>query len=203
MASFYDRKNVNDSWIGTKRDDVMSGNGGNDIIRGGGGNDRIYGGDGNDQLFGDDGGDFLQGGVGTDSVSGGAGNDIVRGGVGSDTLSGDAGADTFVFDYQADSNAAAGIDTILDFHPEQGDRINIGATVEGYSFHQSYDWELVASSSLAISDNQQMTLSYDSMTGMTTCNMYFGDGNLDIDMTLYIAGNHTTADGFMNLYPGG
>jgi Ca2+-binding RTX toxin-like protein len=197
MATFYDRKNVDNVWVGGKQDDVMSGNGGNDNIHGGGGKDRIYGGDGNDQLFGDDGNDFLQGGDGADSASGGAGNDVIHGGGGGDTLSGGAGADTFVYNFQADSNAATGIDTILDFHPEEGDRINIGATVEGYSYNQSYDWDLVADSSLVTNDHQQMTLTYDAGTNLTTLNMYFGDGDPDVDMTLYILGSHTTADGFM------
>ena len=199
MPRFYDRKNVDDNWVGGKQDDTMSGNGGNDTIHGGAGKDDIYGGDGNDHLYGDDGNDFLQGGAGIDSVSGGAGNDIIHGGGGGDTLSGGAGADTFVYNYQADSNAGTGIDIILDFHPEEGDRINIGATVESYSYNPGYDWELVANASLVTNDHQQMTLTYDAATSLTTLNMYFGDGNPDIDMTLYIAGNHTTADGFMSL----
>lgn len=199
MANFFDRKNIDDVWVGGKQDDTMSGNGGNDVIHGGDGKDNIYGGDGNDQLFGDGGNDFLQGNAGTDSVSGGAGNDIIYGGGGGDTLSGGAGADTFVYNYQADSNAGTGIDIIVDFHPEEGDRINIGATAESYAYNPGYDWELVADSSLVTNDYQQMTLAYDSAANQTTLNMYFGDGDPDIDMTLLIAGNHTTADGFMHL----
>jgi Ca2+-binding RTX toxin-like protein len=201
MPSFFDRKNVADNWVGGKQADTMSGNGGDDFIHGGGGNDSIYGGDGADHLFGDDGNDFLQGNSGIDVISGGAGNDIIYGGAGGDTLSGGAGADTFVYSYQGDSNAATGIDTIQDFHPEEGDRINIGATVESYSYNQSYDWELVTDPLLITNDHQQMTLTYDAGTDMTTLNMYFGDGDSDVDMTLYIAGDHQTADGFMNLAP--
>ena len=209
MASFYDRKNVNDHWIGTKRDDVMSGNGGNDVIQGMGGNDRIYGGVGDDRLLGGDGADFIQGSAGNDMAAGGAGADVVRGSAGTDELwggnnldsDGDGAADYFVFDYASDSRAGDGIDSIMDFHPEEGDVINIGATVEGYSYNQSYDWELVADASLVTNDRQQMTLTYDEAANLTTLNMYFGDGDPDVDMTLYIVGNHTTDDGFLNLSP--
>lgn len=200
MASFYDRKNVNDVWNGSKRDDVMSGNGGDDIIHGGGGNDRIYGGDGNDRLYGDDGNDFLQANSGDDYVDGGNGNDSVRGSSGEDTLIGGAGADTFVFDYASDTNAAFGIDTIVDFHPELGDRINIASTVEAYAYNPGYVAQLVADESYVTNTYQQATLSYDGTSNMTTVKMYFGDGDPDVDMTLYVVGNHSTIDGFMGFY---
>ena len=93
MPSYYDRKNVNDRWIGGKQDDVMSANGGDDFVRGGGGNDRIYGGTGNDDLGGDDGNDFVQGNEGNDLVSGGAGNDTLYGGEDNDVLDGGDGSD--------------------------------------------------------------------------------------------------------------
>jgi Ca2+-binding RTX toxin-like protein len=93
MPSYYDRRNVDDHWLGGKQNDVMNGNGGNDYIRGGGGDDRIYGGIGNDQLYGDDGKDFLQGNEGTDLVDGGAGNDTLYGGAGNDSVDGGAGND--------------------------------------------------------------------------------------------------------------
>ena len=198
MASFYDRKNVNDNWTGSRRDDVMSGNGGDDIIRGAGGNDRIYGGNGNDRLFGDDGNDFLQGNSGNDVVDGGSGNDGIRGSSGTDTLAGGAGADTFVFDYAGDSRTVDGIDTVIDFNPAEGDVINIGATVEGYGYNNSYYWELVNAGE-EDHTHQQMTLAYDSATGLTTLRMYFGDGDPDADMTLYIVGEHATDNGFLHI----
>ena len=208
MASFYDRKNVNDHWIGTKRDDVMSGNGGDDVIQGMGGNDRIYGGLGNDRLLGGDGNDFLQANEGNDMVAGGTGADSVRGSRGTDELwggnnlasGGDGAADWFVFDYVTDSRALDGIDTIMDFHPEEGDMINIGGTVEAYAYHGSYDVDLVADPAQLTHDHQQATLTYNSVTNVTTLNLYFGDGDADIDMTLYILGEHTTASGFLNFY---
>lgn len=203
MPSYYDRRNVDNVWTAGRQDDVMSGNGGNDIIRGAGGNDRIYGGDGNDQLYGDDGNDFLQGNAGTDVVVGGNGNDSLRGATGTDSLTGGGGADHFIFDYAADSRAGDGIDTIHDFRPDQGDVINISGTEEGYSYNQSFTVELVASVSALTHDHQQATLSYDAGTGRTTLNLYFGDGDPDIDMTLLIVGNHSTIDGLFGFYTTG
>jgi Ca2+-binding RTX toxin-like protein len=208
MPSYYDRKNVNDRWVGTSRDDVMSGNGGDDVIEGMGGNDRIYGGAGHDRLFGGAGNDLLQANTGNDLVAGGSGSDSVRGSGGTDELwggnhldrAGDGAADYFVFDYQTDSRTGDGIDTIMDFHPEEGDRINIGGTVEGYAYHGSYDVQLVTDATQLTHDRQQATLTYDPNTGMTTLNLYFGDGNADIDMTLLIMGEHTTSAGFVDFY---
>jgi len=199
MPSFYDRKNISDNWTGGKQDDVMSGNGGDDIIHGGGGNDRIYGGTGNDGLYGDAGDDFLQGNEGNDYIDGGSGRDAIHSSSGTDTLIGGLGPDYFVYDYAGDSRAGDGIDTIMDFHPEDGDVINIGATVEGYNYNQSYAWELVANVSQVTNDHQQMTLTYDAASNLTTLNMYFGDGEPDVDMTLYIVGEHTTDTGFLHL----
>ena len=200
MANFFDRKGVADNWVGGKQDDTMNGNGGNDIIHGGGGNDSIYGGDGNDQLFGDDGNDFLSGGNGIDIVGGGAGNDTIYGNAGGDMLSGGLGADTFVYNYQADSNATTGIDTITDFNPAEGDKLNISGTEEGYSFNQAFVTQLVANASQITNDHQQATLTYDATRNVTTLNLYYGDGDPAIDMTVYIGGNHTTIDGLVGFY---
>lgn len=207
MASFYDRKNVDDYWVGTKRDDTMSGNGGHDVMFGMDGNDSLYGGDGNDQLFGGNGRDYLQGNSGNDLLAGGNGNDTLTGATGEDRLwggdegntGGDGAADTFVFNYAADSRAGDGIDRIMDFHPEEGDRINIGATVEGYSYNQSYYWELVSDESQLTHTHQQITLTYDPQSGYTTLNLYFGDNDPDVDMTLLIWGQHLTDAGLMRL----
>ena len=208
MASFYDRKNVNDHWIGTKRDDVMSGNGGDDVIQGMGGDDRIYGGSGNDRLLGGEGNDFLQGNDGNDMLAGGTGTDSLHPSEGVDELwggnnlvsSGDGAGDYFVFDYASSSRAGDGIDTIMDFHPEEGDIINIGSTVEAYSYNQSYAVQLVADASGLTHDHQQATLSYDSSTGVTRLDLYFGDNDPDVDMTLFIMGDHITISGVANFY---
>ena len=207
MASYYDRKNIDNHWIGTKRGDVMTGNGGDDVIQGMGGDDRISGGTGNDRLLGGDGKDFLHGSQDDDMVAGGTATDTVRGGTGTDELwggnnlesGGDGSPDYFVFDYAGDSRAGDGIDIIMDFHPEEGDLINIGATVEGHSYNQSFYWELVEDPGQLTHTHQQMTLSFNPDTGLTTLDMYFGDGDPDIDMTLLIVGEHTTDFGFMHV----
>jgi len=209
MASFYDRRNVNDRWIGTKRGDVMSGNGGDDVIQGMGGDDRIYGGAGNDRLLGGDGKDLLQANEGDDMVAGGTGSDSIRGSRGTDELwggnnldyAGDRAADWFVFDYATDSSAADGIDTIMDFHPEEGDMINIGGTTEAWALHGGNTAvQLVADTSQLTHTHQQATLTYNAANDTTTLRLYFGDGDADVDMTLYILGEHTTTAGFLNFY---
>ena len=134
---------------GTADDDTFSGQDGPDVLFGGLGADTISGGDGDDTLYGDDGdpevtdpgegddlldgeggGDTLYGDGGDDILYGGADDDTLDGGSGDDTLDGEAGtdrltgglgADTFVF------AAGNGADTITDFFPEEGDRIDLSA----------------------------------------------------------------------------
>ncbi|MGJ5630951.1 M10 family metallopeptidase C-terminal domain-containing protein [Nostoc sp. CALU 1950] len=60
------------------------------------------------------------GGSGDDSLSGNSQNNRLEGGEGDDTLTGGAGADTFVF-----NGISEGIDTITDFNPLEGDKIQI------------------------------------------------------------------------------
>jgi len=75
------------------------------------------------QLIGSDQGDWL---FGT------SGDDRLLGGQGSDTLTGGAGADLFVWQ-QGDegSQHQPAIDTITDFHPEQGDKIDLANMLQG------------------------------------------------------------------------
>ena len=108
--------------------DLLYGGSGDDLLYGDGGNDALYGDDGasdplagNDLLYGGRGDDLLFGDGGDDALYGNAGNDTLDGGAGTDTLSGGAGADTFVF------AAGHGADTITDFFPEEGDRIDLSA----------------------------------------------------------------------------
>jgi serralysin len=68
------------------------------------------GGGGNDDLIGNDSGNRLMGNAGSDTLSGGLGDD---------TLTGGDGADTFVL-------AWLGTDTITDFSPLGGDRLDLG-----------------------------------------------------------------------------
>ena len=88
--------------IGNSADNVLVGLAGNDMLNGGAGNDTLYGGDGNDKLYG------------------GLGDDTLYGGLGSNWLTGGAGQDFFVFDSIPNAQAT---NTIVDFNPADGDRI--------------------------------------------------------------------------------
>ena len=128
-----------DVLLGDAGDDVLEGGGGHDVLYGDGddedsgaasGDDLLYGGSGDDTLYGDGGDDVLEGGadddtlyggVGSDDLYGDGGDDVLAGDSGADTLTGGAGADTFVF------AAGHGADTITDFTPEEGDRIDLSA----------------------------------------------------------------------------
>ena len=101
--------------------DLLDGEGGHDTLYGDGGDDTLYGGAGDDALYGGADDDTLYGGAGNDELYGDGGDDVLAGDSGADTLTGGAGADTFVF------AAGDGADTITDFTPEEGDRIDLSA----------------------------------------------------------------------------
>lgn len=90
------------------------------------GNDYLSGGAGDDLLYGLHGNDTLDGGIGNDLLVGGAGDDILIGGLGNDQLMGSSGADTFVW-----KAGDLGKDTILDFNPGEGDRIDLHDLLQG------------------------------------------------------------------------
>ncbi|MEG4445175.1 peptidylprolyl isomerase [Microcoleus sp. AT9_B5] len=142
---------TDDAINGSQGNDTISGEAGDDFLRGGKGNDSISGGVGNDILIGnfaddilngDAGNDFLRGGQGDDILIGGDGNDILIGDTGNNTLTGGSGADTFVL---------LGVDpatlpfilllptshTIVDFRPEEGDRIAVTGNLSDTTFTQS------------------------------------------------------------------
>ena len=92
--------------VGSRYDDLISGDegrnrleGGNgaDVISGAGNDDTILGGAKSDRLNGEAGNDLLDGGSDDDKLFGGANNDILRGGAGADIL--DGGADSDTVDY--------------------------------------------------------------------------------------------------------
>lgn len=62
----------------------------------------------------------MVGGRGDDTLQGGAGDDQLIGGNGHDLLIGGPGADTFIFDLGDEAS-----DTIADFNPQEGDRIEL------------------------------------------------------------------------------
>jgi Ca2+-binding RTX toxin-like protein len=216
MATFIDRKNVNNDWRGGKQADYMDGGGGADIIRGGAGNDRIYGGAGIDQLFGEDGnddlfggaeGDTLDGGAGGDDVVGEGGDDTLIGGSGIDALNGGLGADTmtggsdswdeFTYTSFADS-APGGADTITDYSAAAGDLlafVNMDANVQQAGWQV---WEYIPGSlpnaDFSGSGHGQATIVFDGeFTVITLYNnerSVDGATDLEADFQLKLLGNH-------------
>ncbi|MGL5496577.1 MAG: type I secretion C-terminal target domain-containing protein, partial [Aeromonas sobria] len=82
----------------------------------------VHGQSGHD-LVGSDQGDWLFGSAGDDRLLGGHGNDILTGG---------AGSDLFVWQHGDEgSQGQPAIDTITDFHPEQGDKIDLADMLQG------------------------------------------------------------------------
>lgn len=77
----------------------------------------LHGGPGNDTLIGTRWPDTLTGGRGNDEIHGGPGDDWLSGDRGDDTLWGGPGADTF------HSFAQAGVDRVMDFSVQEGDRV--------------------------------------------------------------------------------
>ncbi|MCF5766666.1 retention module-containing protein [Aeromonas veronii] len=75
------------------------------------------------ELVGSDQGDWLFGSSGDDRLLGGHGNDLLTGG---------AGSDLFVWQHGDEgSQGQPAIDTITDFHPEQGDKIDLADMLQG------------------------------------------------------------------------
>ncbi len=80
----------------------------------------IDGGEGNDSIMGGFGNDLLAGENGNDLISGEQGNDTLIGSLGNDNLTGGSGADKFRFNSFNEGN-----DTITDFNPTDGDKIEV------------------------------------------------------------------------------
>ncbi|MCX8079325.1 MAG: hypothetical protein N3D76_11855 [Geminocystis sp.] len=140
----------NDSLSGGVGNDWMEGGGGDDIQKGGTGDDVLFGDEGSDELWGGTGEDWLGGGDGNDTLRGGGGNDALYGGGGDDLLAGGSGIDYLVGDDGDDDlnggggedyleggdgadyfyfySPTHGLDIIMDFNREQGDKIAISST---------------------------------------------------------------------------
>jgi Ca2+-binding RTX toxin-like protein len=82
-----------DTILGKKGNDKLTGLDGNDTVKGGRGQDKVKGGDGDDNLAGNSGRDKVNGQQGDDQVAGGGGKDKITGGNGNDVLSGGGGLD--------------------------------------------------------------------------------------------------------------
>ncbi|MFQ2541920.1 retention module-containing protein [Aeromonas caviae] len=84
------------------------------------------------ELLGSDQGDWLFGSSGNDRLLGGMGDDVLRGGQGNDILTGGAGSDLFVWGSGDEGTTASpAIDTITDFRPQEGDRIDLADLLKG------------------------------------------------------------------------
>jgi Ca2+-binding RTX toxin-like protein len=98
---------------------VRTGGERNDRLEGGEGPDDIQGRGGDDTIHGRGADDVLRGGRGADLIYGEDGADWIEGGRGDDTLVGGRGADTF------SAFEGAGLDLVLDFSAQQGDRVEL------------------------------------------------------------------------------
>ncbi|MBW8813774.1 MAG: hypothetical protein JF588_10145 [Caulobacterales bacterium] len=98
---------------------IRAGGDGNDRLAGGEAPDDIQGRGGNDTIHGHGADDVLRGGRGADLIYGEDGADWIEGGRGDDTLAGGRGADTF------SAFEGSGLDLVLDFSAEQGDRVEL------------------------------------------------------------------------------
>ncbi|MGL5811900.1 MAG: retention module-containing protein [Aeromonas sp.] len=83
-------------------------------------------------LTGTDSADWLFGSSGDDRILGGLGDDVLRGGQGNDILTGGMGSDLFVWgNGDAGTAGQPAIDTITDFNPTQGDKLDLADLLKG------------------------------------------------------------------------
>ena len=100
------------------KDNIVEGSIENDLIIGKANNQALFGRRGNDRLIGRGSEELLSGGLGNDVLQGGGGDERLRGGLGAD-----------FFSFTAADTEPGEIDRILDFRPEQGDRLGIDAVL--------------------------------------------------------------------------
>ncbi len=86
--------NINQTFKGSARRDVMNGGDGNDTLKGNAGSDFLYGGAGFDSVLGGAGHDFMSGNAGNDILWGQDGNDLMFGDTRTRTGDADSGNDT-------------------------------------------------------------------------------------------------------------
>lgn len=155
--------------MGDEGDDTVSGNRGNDgdmtfavptnAVNGGIGNDNVFGGDGNDVVRGGQGDDLVYGDDdpnGPQSSPVATGNDWISGDLGNDQLWGQGGADTFYFGVEGTGI----VDTIHDWTPSQGDRIDLTAfdAQPGDAFATGVITDFGSLSMLQVGGNTEITL---------------------------------------------
>ena len=161
---------------------------GNDLLHGYGTNssnsttDTLNGGDGHDILYGGAGNSILNGGTGNDTLYGGLGNDTLNGGKGNDTLTGGAGADTFIW-----RAGDTGKDTVTDFKPTDGDRIDLVDLLPDAAHNDILSYLKVdtATSTLQISTTGQVNSSTDVTIKLTGVDLKtYGATSADIVKSL-------------------
>ena len=152
------------TYAGSREDDVIFGAEGDDTISGGGGNDRLFGGEGDDTIDGGEGDDWLFGGEGADTLTGGAGEDMLVGGEGDDTLTGGDDADTFVF------GEDSGDDTITDFDTSK-DKIHLT------SFSATVTWADLSTKITTVTDPNDDTV----VTGLQIDLSDYGGGTITLE----------------------
>ncbi|ANI15219.1 hypothetical protein A9C11_15055 [Pseudomonas citronellolis] len=161
---------------------------GNDLLHGYGTNssnsttDTLNGGDGHDILYGGASNSILNGGTGNDTLYGGLGNDTLNGGKGNDTLTGGAGADTFIW-----RAGDTGNDTITDFKPTDGDRIDLVDLLPDAAHNDILSYLKVdtATSTLQISTTGQVNSSTDVTIKLTGVDLKtYGATSADIVKSL-------------------
>lgn len=189
----------NDSWVGTKFDDVARGFGGKDVLNGKGGDDKLIGGNqrdkliggaGDDTLIGGGGPDLLKGAKGADILKGGAGNDKLVGGPGGDLLVGGQGADTFVF---SKAGHARG-DKIRDFRDGQGDVIDLSGIDANENRRGDQDFSLIGDADFSGSAGELRVTTNGSKTFVTGDT----DGDGSQDFRIVLIGSHDLgADDFL------
>ncbi|MCX7084996.1 MAG: VCBS domain-containing protein [Methylococcales bacterium] len=90
-------------------------------------NDNLSGTNNNDKFNALAGNDTIDGLDGNDTLQGGAGNDLLVGGLGTDFLTGGKGKDIFKFNSSVECRTENGRDSITDFTPKQGDKIDLSS----------------------------------------------------------------------------
>ena len=148
---------------------------------------------GADRLVGGNNDDVLAGMPGNDTLLGGAGDDRLIGGLGADELWGGAGADRFVLQQSGQSSLKA-MDTIRDFSPGEGDRIDLSAADAEISVTGNQAFRLGGSSFTKVAGE---LIQFDTAAGLSVQGDVDGDGRADF--ALLLAGSHAPlgADAFV------
>ena len=124
-------------------DDKLYGGDGNDFLVGGWGQDVLYGGDGNDWLIGSY---YLDSTTlwepSSNKLYGGNGNDVLISGSNNDRLEGGEGADIFLFEAPQESSGTV---RIVDFNPDENDKIAFYTDVVGASLQDFYQTFFISS----------------------------------------------------------